>query len=77
ATGRAKADPAALLQGALISPKVKHHAAILEPQRFGEFLRAIAQYPGSPLTRLAMQLAPHVMLRPGELRQAEWSEFDF
>lgn len=76
ATGRAKADPAALLGGALIAPKVKHHAAILEPAKVGELLRSIDAYEGAPITRLAMQIAPHVMVRPGELRQATWDEVD-
>ena len=75
-TGRANADPAALLGGALIAPKVKHHAAILDPVKLGELLRAIDEYEGAPITRLAMQIAPHVMVRPGELRQATWDEFD-
>jgi len=76
-TGRAKADPAAMLRGALIAPKVKHHTAILDPVKLGEFLRSIEEYVGAPITRLAMQIAPHVMARPGELRQATWDEFDF
>jgi integrase len=75
-TGRAKADPAAMLSGALIAPKVKHHAAILDPAKLGELLRAIDDYEGALITRLAMQIAPHVMVRPGELRQATWDEFD-
>ena len=75
-TGRAKSDPAAMLGGALIAPKVKHHAAILDPVKLGELLRAIDDYEGAPITRLAMQIAPHVMVRPGELRQATWDEFD-
>ena len=75
-TGRTKADPAATLSGALIAPKVKHHAAILDPVKLGELLRAIDEYEGAPITRLAMQIAPHVMVRPGELRQATWDEFD-
>ena len=75
-TGRAKADPAAMLSGALIAPKVKHHAAILDPVKVGELLRAIDGYEGAPITRLAMQIAPHVMVRPGELRRATWDEFD-
>ncbi|WP_150293094.1 tyrosine-type recombinase/integrase [Sphingobium estronivorans] len=75
-TGRAKADPAAMLGGALIAPKVKHHAAILDPAKLGELLRNIDEYEGAPITRLAMQIAPHVMVRPGELRQAIWDEFD-
>lgn len=76
-TGRAKADPAAMLGSALIAPTVRHHAAILDPAKFGGLLRSIQEYDGAPITRLAMQIAPHVMVRPGELRQATWGEFDF
>ena len=43
----------------------------------GELLRAIDAYSGHAITRLAMQVSPHVMARPGEIRQAQWSEFDF
>ena len=39
-------------------------------------MRAIAGYSGSNITRYALQLAPLVFVRPGELRKAEWSEFD-
>lgn len=76
ATGRAESDPAAMLAGQLIAPKVKHHAAILEPRKLGELLRSIDAFEGAPITRLALQVAPHVMARPGELRQATWDEFD-
>lgn len=76
ATGRASSDPAALLEGALISPKPKHHAAILDEKKLGELLRAIDAYHGSFVTRFALQILPHVFVRPGELRLADWSEFD-
>ncbi|WP_425502665.1 tyrosine-type recombinase/integrase [Sphingobium boeckii] len=76
ATGRAEADPTAVLRGALITPKAKHHSALLEPDAVGELLRAIDAYSGNVLTRTAMQVAPHLMARPGELRKAEWSEID-
>lgn len=76
ATGRCKADPAQLLNGALITPKARHYAAILEPTKLGELLRAIEEYSGGPITKAALQIAPHVFVRPGELRHAEWSEFD-
>lgn len=76
ATSRANADPSALLRGALVAPKVTHHSAILEPKAVGELLRAIDGYQGLPLTCLALQLTPHVFVRPGELRRAEWQEFD-
>lgn len=77
ATCRAEHDPSAVLRGALITPKVTHHSALTDPKSIGELLRAIDEYPGSMITRIAMQIMPHVMCRPGELRQAEWREFDF
>ncbi|KTE23894.1 MULTISPECIES: integrase arm-type DNA-binding domain-containing protein [unclassified Sphingopyxis] len=76
ATARAKADPAATLRGALVAPKVTHHAAILDAKGVGALLRAIDGYDGQPMTQLALKLAPHVFVRPGELRQAEWEEID-
>ena len=76
ATSRATSDPASLLRGALIAPKVKHHSAILEPVAVGALLRALDGYQGQPLTCLALMLTPHVFVRPGELRRAEWKEFD-
>ncbi len=76
ATSRADSDPSALLRGALVAPTVKHHSAILEPKAVGELLRAIDGYSGQPLTCLALKLTPHLFVRPGELRRAEWQEFD-
>jgi integrase len=77
ATARLKSDPTRDLRGALLTPTVIHYGAIIEPTQVGKLLRAIDGYEGQPLTRLAMQLAPHVFVRPGELRHAEWDEFDF
>ena len=77
ATGRCTADPTAILQGALVTPKARHYAAILEPAKLGELLRAIDGYDAHLVTRLALQIAPHVYVRPGELRHAEWNEFDW
>jgi integrase len=76
-TARAKSDPASLLLGAVAAPRPKHLAAIIHAKRAGELLRAIPGYSGGPLTRFALALAPHVFVRPGELRQAEWSEINF
>lgn len=70
------ADPARDLRGALTTPKVKHHAAILDAERVGELLRAIDGYEGQPITRWALQLSALLFVRPGELRQAEWTEID-
>ena len=77
ATGRADHDPAADLRGALTPLEVEHRAAITDPKRVGELLRAIDEYAGQPSTHYALKLAPYVFLRPGELRAAEWSEIDF
>jgi integrase len=77
ATLRTEKNPADILRGALTVPRVKHHAAIVEPKKVGELLRAIEDYKGRPETLYALRLAPHVFLRPGELRQARWSEIDF
>ena len=69
-------DPTPDLRGALVNCKPKHLAAILEPRRVGELLRAIEGYEGQPSTLLALKLSPLVFVRPGELRRAEWSEID-
>lgn len=76
ATGRCERDPAADLRDALQPVIVKHHAAITDPKQVGGLLRAFEDYQGLPTTRAALKLAPLVFLRPGELRQAEWVEFD-
>lgn len=77
ATARASIDPAQPLQGALISPVAKHHAAIIDPIMFGALLRDIAAYKGQPVTQLALRFTAHFFQRPGEIRQAEWAEIDF
>jgi integrase len=77
ATARASVDPAQPLQGALVSPVAKHHAAITDPIAFGKLLRSIEAYSGQPVTKLALRFTPHVYQRPGEVRKAEWSEIDF
>ena len=76
ATGRAERDPSVDLRGALTAPKVNHRAAILEPKAIGALLRAIEGFDGRPDDCPRLRLAPLVFVRPGELRHAEWNEFD-
>lgn len=76
ATGRAERDIAADLRGALTTPKKKHLAAITTPKEVAALLRAIDSLEGTFIVKCAMKLSPFVFLRPGELRQAEWSEID-
>lgn len=77
ATTRCTSDPTSLLKGALITPRPKHYAAILDPRELGHLLEAIDRYTGHPATKYALQIAPHVFVRPGELRHVEWKEIDF
>ncbi|WP_421793889.1 tyrosine-type recombinase/integrase [Hydrocarboniphaga effusa] len=76
ATGRAVRDPSGDLRGALPPVKEKHHASITDPKAIGELLRSIQSYKGHFATISALRLAPLVFVRPGELRHAEWAEFD-
>jgi integrase len=76
ATGSAQRDPSADLRGALPPVREVHHVAITEPGQIGGLLRAVEQYQGSLVVRCALRLAPLVFVRPGELRRAEWNEFD-
>ena len=77
ATARAERDICTDLRGALVTARTNHRAAITTPKEAGALLRAIEDYEGNSLTRIALRLLPHVFVRPGELRWAEWSEFDF
>ncbi|WP_245732472.1 tyrosine-type recombinase/integrase [Solimonas aquatica] len=76
ATGRAESDPTTSLKGALPPWRKEHHASITEPKAVGELLRAIYGYQGTFTTACALKLAPLLFVRPGELRRAEWAEFD-
>ena len=77
ATGKAENDPTGALRGALTTPVTKPRAAIVEPVPFGGLLRAIQSYEGSPEVIAALELLALTFVRPGELRNAVWSEFDF
>jgi integrase len=76
ATGRAQRDPSGDLRGALTPVRSKHHASIIEPDAVGGLLRAVEGYRGSYIVRAALRLASLLFVRPGELRAAEWTEFD-
>lgn len=76
ATARAENDPTAALRDALTTPTVKPRAAIIEPKKFGGLLRAIDAFDGEPTTCAGLKLLALLFPRPGELRTAEWTEFD-
>ena len=76
--GLVERDPTYELQGpdTFKSKPTKHLAAVTDPKRFGELLRAIKGYEGNYVVSAALKLAPMVFVRPGELRAMEWSEVD-
>lgn len=77
ATGRAERDPTADLRGAIPPPKKKHYASMTDTNSIGKLLRTIKEYQGHFPTKCALRLAPLLFVRPGELRQAQWSEINF
>ena len=76
ATGRAERDPTPDLRGALSSYRTEHFAAVTDPERLAELLRIMDGYEGTLTVRCALRLAPLVFVRPGELRQAQWTDID-
>ena len=64
------------LKGRLTPYRGKSFAAIVDPLRMGELLRAMKRYTGGPIVRTALQLAPLLYQRPGNLRMMEWAELD-
>lgn len=74
--GKAEIDPTAPLRGLFTTPTPTHRAALTDPVKIGGLLRAIDGYTGRLTTLTALKLAPLVFVRPGELRNAEWAEFD-
>jgi integrase len=72
----AERDPAGDLRGTLVKVHERHRSAIVEPRAVGALLRAIDSFEGSFVVKCALRISPLVFVRPGELRQAVWEEFD-
>jgi integrase len=77
ATARAESDPTIALRDAITTPTVKSRAAITDVKEFGGLLRAIDNFDGQPTTQAGLKLMALLFPRPGELRLAQWNEFDF
>ena len=75
-SGLAERDVTADLRDALATKTGTHYAALTEPKQVGQLMRSIYDYTGHPYTVAALKLTPLVFVRPGELRTAEWAEFD-
>lgn len=77
ATGKAESSPIPSLRGVLKAHKTQHLASTIIPQDVGKILRIIQTYQGSFVVSSALKIAPYIFVRPGELRNARWEEFDF
>ncbi|CAJ5407036.1 putative integrase [Burkholderia pseudomallei] len=76
ATGRAERDVSADLRGALPPARHTHFASVTEPDEVAGLLRALDGFQGTFVVQCALRLAPLLFVRPGELRTAEWTQFD-
>lgn len=76
ATGRAERDPCPDLRGALPPARETNFPSITDPIKVAELLRAMDAFSGTLVVKAALLLAPLLFVRPGELRQAEWKDFD-
>lgn len=76
ATGRAERDVSGDLRGALPPARHTHFASVTEPDEVAALLRALDGFQGTFVVQCALRLSPLLFVRPGELRTAEWSQFD-
>ncbi|MEO9863550.1 MAG: integrase arm-type DNA-binding domain-containing protein [Yoonia sp.] len=76
ASGIAETDPTYALRDALIRPTRVHRAAIIEPKALGRLMAEIDGFEGQATTRIGLKLLAILAQRPGEIRNAVWSEFD-
>jgi integrase len=76
-TLRADNDPTYAIKGALLPVKVTNRAAITDEKAFGQFLRDLDAYTGAGVIKDALLFQILTMTRPGEVRGAKQSEFNF
>lgn len=74
-TGRATYNPLTDLNAALL-PQQKRHFPFLSQDEFPALITAIESYTSSPIVRSGLKLLTMTAVRPGEMRQARWEEFD-
>ncbi|MFV0422766.1 tyrosine-type recombinase/integrase [Oleidesulfovibrio sp.] len=72
-----ESDPTRDLRGALAPVIRGNFAAITTPKEAAALMRAISDYAGAAITQYALFMHAYTFCRPGEIRQAEWSEIDF
>lgn len=76
ALGHTERDVAADLGDVLAPVQSRKFATLTAPAEIAELMRAIHSYTGDPSTCYCLRILPLVFTRPGELRNARWTEFD-
>jgi integrase len=76
ATERASRDPAADLRDTLPARQPENYPTIIDPTQVGGLLRAMDGFTGTFVVDCALKLAMLWYCRPGEIRQAEWAQFE-
>lgn len=74
--GYAEHNPVDALKDVLRTRRVQHRKSIKRDE-LPEFLERLEEYRGYPITKFALKFIVHTFVRPGELRSAEWIDFDF
>lgn len=76
--GLCNRDIAQDLSGTITQREKQHYSALTDPFDFARLLFDIDQYESQLVhVKFALQLAPLVFVRIGELRSAKWSDIDF
>lgn len=75
AHGLTEVDPTFALRGLVSRPKVRHHGHMTIAE-LPQFKKKLAEFTGTSQVRMAIELLMLTFVRTGELRHAEWSEFD-
>lgn len=76
ALGKAKYDPAAPARDAIARPVAKGYAAVTDPEKVGQLMRAIRAYDGEPWVRAGLLLSAYLFPRSGEIRAMRWADID-
>ena len=71
-------NPVNNLSNDVFKKKVEqHYATVTEPKQIAWLLSMIKQVNSGQSVKTALELAPHLFLRPEELTGLRWSEIDF
>ena len=68
-------NPVDALKDVLQTRRVQHRKHVKGEDLPG-FLERLEEYQGYPITQQALKFIIHTFVRPGEIRSAEWSDFD-